>query len=410
MTISDLSLQEKEELSKAYDELGDVINKQKELDKVTRPLNEELFRLTKEEEEYDLEYKNLYDAADRNNYERLTEISKKMVDIAKSKNDIKKKLDEYEPEFEKLRQEEEEYNVKIEHIINREKEGVLGQGMVYLDKDGKVVDSIEEINITTKKFQMPTNTIRVNLEKNQIIQTDKSVVNFLKNTFDKVSEFKTKITGEAHNIIDFMKKELENTKSAYKEYYDQEEKKVNSIIENYMKEKEEEKELENKAENLTFVGEGNSLPINEEVSELDKAMYVNDDSNIINGEVTELEQSKEEISTPKNDTKEVENEQNNYSMPEANIAENIRPIESIKQLVDEEKSKVAGTDKEKIGFIQKITSKVGQINGKIQASKKLSELREDQLRKLREAYKSQQEALNSNYINDLNNIATQLSM
>lgn len=267
--ISNLSIEEREKLADLYEKLKEAKKRQSELNVLTEPLNAELDNLEKQEKDYDLEYSELFESQKEEDIERLANITAEMVKISKRKLEIKKKLDEYEPDFEKNNSMVKEYSKEIDHITNV---GVFGEGVVHLDEEGNVIKPESEIKVEIQEFKRPEKEPVITVSKNQIIETKKNVADFIKEKFNSV---KSKII-ELEENVEKAKKYISDKKEQYKEtynrYYEEEDKKVNQIIEDYKNKQAKNAKAEEEAENIEFY-EGDKK------DSIEDAMYIENEMN-----------------------------------------------------------------------------------------------------------------------------------
>lgn len=290
--ISNLSIEEKQRLAELYENLKEVKKSQADLNEKTEPLNEELEKLEKEEKDYDLEYSELFESQKEEDIERLANITAEMVNISQKKLEIRKKLDEYEPEFEKYNDMVQEYNIEIDNITNV---GVFGEGVVHLDKKGNVIKTESGIKVEIQEFKRPEKEPVVAVNKNQIIETKKSVADFIKEKFSsakaKIVELKENVT-KAVKYIGNIKKDYEEK---YNEYYEEESERVNQIIEDYKNKRAKNAKVEEEAEKIEFYD-------GDKKDSIEDAMYIDNETN------KEIDKLNSELEDKSEEEKHIESE------------------------------------------------------------------------------------------------------
>lgn len=443
--ISGLNLDEREELAELTSKLNEVVQKQNELDKKTRPLNEELANLEMEEKNLDDEYEGIYASTNLEDMQKSANITEKMVEIANRKREIETNLNEYEPEFKQNNSLIEEYKKKIEFIVSLNKEGVLGNGVTYLNAEGKVVNSIDEVNVKVEPFVKPTNKVVVNMSKNQIIETKKNVSNFIKEAYNKVSNLMIDLKSKKKELVDFINKKVEDAKTKYNEYYEQEEQRVNEIIDSYRKEKELKDKVEEAADNLELY---NSNQVEEEKENIDQALYMDNKelsipvdvieknspeidnavevvSNVVNNDVLSEEnnQINNEILSEETNEK-VEEIQNNIDNENDKLFKNIdkydeelqrmqkesKPHNNIIQKVSVAKSKIAKAKSSKIFSMQKLFNNGLQYKASLDANRLLSDVKKSELEEAKARLEEAREKAQNDYIDSVNEINNMGSM
>ena len=306
--ISNLSIEEREKLADLYEKLKEAKKSQSELNVLTEPLNAELDNLEKQEKDYDLEYSELFESQKEEDIERLANITAEMVKISKRKLEIKKKLDEYEPDFEKNNSMAKEYSKEIDHITNV---GVFGEGVVHLDEEGKVIKPESEIKVEIQEFKRPEKEPVITVSKNQIIETKKNVADFIKEKFNSVKSKIIELEENVEKAKQFISDKKEQYKETYNRYYEEEDKKVNQIIEDYKNKQAKNAKAEEEAENIEFY-EGDKK------DSIEDAMYIE------NEKIDELNSELED---------KIEEEKHIESEIQEPLVENVAPKEENNELI-----------------------------------------------------------------------------
>ena len=341
--ISNLSIEEREKLADLYEKLKEAKKSQSELNILTEPLNAELDNLEKQEKDYDLEYSELFESQKEEDIERLANITAEMVKISKRKLEIKKKLDEYEPDFEKNNSMAKEYSKEIDHITNV---GVFGEGVVHLDEEGKVIKPESEIKVEIQEFKRPEKEPVITVSKNQIIETKKNVADFIKEKFNSVKSKIIELEENVEKAKQFISDKKEQYKETYNRYYEEEDKKVNQIIEDYKNKQAKNAKAEEEAENIEFY-EGDKK------DSIEDAMYIeNEKIDELNSELedkieeekhieSEIQEPLVENVAPKEENNELFKNADKNDIELHNMQRGNNDIESFETVIPEKKATVS---------------------------------------------------------------------
>ena len=269
MAISNLSSSEISNLSKRISELDSIIKQKELLDAKMTPLCDKLSELEDEEEKINIEYDNIFsiskEAFTSDQTTRLVDIIGRLKEISDEKSDIKNQIANLSNEFFNVRKEEELIRENINEISSNKKGSIFSNSndVVVLDEKGNIVNSVVVNNSDFSKIS--TQDYTVDTTKNTITKTNNAVINVIKNNFKKVKNYScslkenlsSKVTTFIQNIGGIASELAQEMKNGYAE----EEERVQNIINNYKKIKEETKKAEEEAENLQFA---DSTATNEE--------------------------------------------------------------------------------------------------------------------------------------------------
>ncbi len=349
MAISNLSSSEISNLSKRISELDSIIKQKELLDAKMTPLCDKLSELEDEEEKINIEYDNIFsiskEAFTSDQTTRLVDIMGRLKEISDEKSDIKNQIANLSNEFFNVRKEEELIRENINEISSNKKGSIFSNSddVVVLDKKGNIVNSVVVNNSDFSKIS--TEDYTVDTTKNTITKTNNTVINVIKNNFKKVKNFScslkenlsSKVTTFIQNIGGIASELAQEMKNGYAE----EEERVQNIINNYKKIKEETKKAEEEAENLQFA---DSTATNEEkpqveidnqdevqakkekVDEIPVDNVVEEETNEISVDNAEEKEEVKEQEKPEVSLDDVVNVVENNSPQDTNVEENISNI------------------------------------------------------------------------------------
>ena len=349
MAISNLSSSEISNLSKRISKLDSIIKQKELLDAKMTPLCDKLSELEDEEEKINIEYDNIFsiskEAFTSDQTTRLVDIMGRLKEISDEKSDIKNQIANLSNEFFNVRKEEELIRENINEISSNKKGSIFSNSddVVVLDKKGNIVNSVVVNNSDFSKIS--TEDYTVDTTKNTITKTNNTVINVIKNNFKKVKNFScslkenlsSKVTTFIQNIGGIASELAQEMKNGYAE----EEERVQNIINNYKKIKEETKKAEEEAENLQFA---DSTATNEEkpqveidnqdevqakkekVDEIPVDNVVEEETNEISVDNAEEKEEVKEQEKPEVSLDDVVNVVENNSPQDTNVEENISNI------------------------------------------------------------------------------------
>lgn len=266
MAISELSSEEKIELSKHYTELNDIVKQKEELDSKMIPLCDKLSKLEEEEKVLNEEYDKIFllnkSGFSSENTSKLVDITNRSIEISKEKESVKYEMKKLSDDFFNVRKEESILREYIEAIVNKKEGSIFSQNdeVVRLDKKGNIVD---KINVDSSNFfKIISGENNINKSKNSIIKSSNKVLSVIKSNYKNTKPF---VYNLGASLKDKLSKFLELTTSIkteivdeFKRGYLEEEERIQNIINHYNKIKEEQEKLEEEANNLEFLS-GNEI-------------------------------------------------------------------------------------------------------------------------------------------------------
>lgn len=250
MTISALTNEAKEELSLKYKELDKVIKQKEALDKEMIPLCDKLTELEAEENTINKEYENIInnkkEVFSSKQTSRLSEIANRNVQIGIEKYNLKQKISDISKDFFEIRENSKNIEFEIDEIINGKKEGSIfseHDDVVNLDKDGNI------IVVTNNKYKTIKKNSNINVNKNTLTKSSEDVIDFITEKFSSVGTISYNLGETVKAKVNIF---LNKVKDVVKEGYEEEKQRVEEIINNYNQIKENNKKLEEEADNLTL--------------------------------------------------------------------------------------------------------------------------------------------------------------
>lgn len=276
MAISELSTQEREKLSEKYIELNNIVNQREELDTKMIPLCEKLDELEAEETRLNKEYDEILllnkERFTSKYTSRLSNITNRYVEISREKEAIKKEMMGLSNDFFSVRKEESILRESIEAIANKKKGSTFSENdeIVRLDKKGNVINKIVVNSSNFSKIILGGNQ-NVNREENTITKTNRNVLNVIAENFKKTKNFMFELSSK---LVDRFSKFINDVfVEEFKKGYTEEEERVQNIINNYNKIRQEKAKVEEEADNLEFFGKNDITNSNEVPNDMDTSVY-----------------------------------------------------------------------------------------------------------------------------------------
>ena len=400
MTISDLTKEQKEELSLKHQELDKVVKQKETLDEKMIPLCDKLSELEEEEKNLNSEYENIInnkkETFSSKQTSRLSEITNRNVQIGIEKYNIKQKISTISNDFFEVREKSKNIEFEIDKIINGRKQGSIfseKDDVVNLDKNGNI------IVVTNNNYKSIKKELKINEVKNVLTKSNEDVIDFIIDKFSSVGTISFSLSEKTKIKVNSFLNKIKEVQKIIKEGYAEEQQRVEEIIDNYNQIKENKKKIEEEADKLT-------LSQNTEVSkEIEDNLYYSSQN-----EQPDIIKQDEKIDTIENVAYVVDNnEESDISIENSKQNQNIYLDIFNEQKVKEEKDEIeidiqykninkqAHTIKDKMPEIIRQFSKRGNnlLNIKSKKTKEIENL---------EKYKQELENINNKNDSNLNEI------
>lgn len=260
MIISDLSSEQKVKLSEKYKELDNIVRQKEELDTKIVPLCDKLSELEMEEAKLNEEYNEIFvsnkEGFTSKETERLADITNRNVELSNEKEKIKSEINDLSKDFFDIRKEEDSLKEYIQAIVENKEGSIFSvdDEVVKLDEEGNIVNKVV---VDSSSFSnIKESEQYINSSKNTITRTSTKVLDVIRNNYKKVDKvsynLSSNIQEKISNFIEKVESKVMEIVDEVKKGYQEEEQRIQSIIDDYNKKKEEKEKIEEEANNLQF--------------------------------------------------------------------------------------------------------------------------------------------------------------
>jgi hypothetical protein len=451
MAISELSIEDKELMKDITDQLLKTIELKESLFDELSPLTEELSELKKEEEELSIQYESISNVTSKGyskeDAKKLKESSDRIYEIAKRKQELEIEIRKLKAKINPVISDEQDLQDEVHRIKNKSND------KIEIKEDGVIIDKIV---VKESKISNLSDNIKINKDKNIIINTQKNVANFIKSNYEKAKNIEInpgKKLKESLNkfYTTHIKNKVDEFVSEFKAGYE-------SVRDEAIKDKideilEQRQNLKKEAENLEFAkNETKELEKEEKVVVEAKKENTNNNPLLIEDQsvneglvfVEEPEENevldknnievKEAIEVPSNVVEPIEQKEEKsndnvfVSTPiledkktevEQVINEEVKKYNGIDHFIKSASNKVAKTTKSKveamINIFNGIPSSIGKVVGDVknnidtkqaisEKKKEIYDLYQEQKKNLQEVQMKQMQELNDQYANNMDDM------